>query len=67
MVKIHNVYSRVGVRMKHFKSGLIVVTTGNHGDKTRRYSFEAYRVLDNGQLADETEWFQKMPFEEIDG
>lgn len=43
-------------------TGTIVKTTGVHGDKTMKYQFEAYRLLDNGEWSKETELFQKQPF-----
>ena len=51
--------------MKHVKSELTVITTGNHGDKTKGFQFEAYRILENGQTANEPELFLKMCFDEI--
>ena len=49
------------------ETGTVVKTTGVHGDKTMRYRFEAYRLLDNGEWASETELFQKQPFDYKDG
>lgn len=43
-------------------TGTKVVTTGNHGDKTTRYQFEAHRILEDGSINEEPEWFQKMAF-----
>ena len=43
-------------------TGTIVKTTGIHGDKTMKYRFEAYRLLDNKEWSTETELFQKQPF-----
>lgn len=40
----------------------VVKTTGVHGDKSMRYQFEAYRLLENGQWAKEPELFRKQPF-----
>jgi hypothetical protein len=51
--------------MINHRTGTIVVTTGNHGDKTKRFSFEAYRILENGQAADKPEWFLKISFDEL--
>jgi hypothetical protein len=37
------------------ETGTIVKTTGIHGDKTMKYQFEGYRMLDNGEWSSETE------------
>lgn len=63
MTKIFNLFSRVGVRLINHRTGTEVITTGNHGDKTKGYKFEAYRVLENG-ISEEPEWFYKVSFDE---
>jgi hypothetical protein len=48
--------------MINHRTGTIVVTTGNHGDKSKRFSFEAYRII-NGKRNETPEWFLKISFD----
>lgn len=61
MTRIFNLFEK-GNKLINPTTGTIVITTGNHGDKTRGYQFEAYRIT-NGVVSDKPEWFRKMPFE----
>lgn len=55
-------YAQKKIKMINPVTGTKVVTTGNHGDKTTRYQFEAHRILEDGSINEEPEWFQKMAF-----
>jgi hypothetical protein len=45
-------------------TGTIVYSTGRHGDRSTRYSFEAFRVDPKTKKpTDVKEWFPKMNFE----
>lgn len=55
-------YAQSNIKMINPTTGTKVVTTGNHGDKTTRYQFEAHRILEDGSINGEAEWFQKMAF-----
>lgn len=61
MTKIFTLFSERGNKCININTGVIVVTTGNHGDKSKGYTFEAYRIINNN-LSDKPEWFRKILF-----
>ncbi|WOO41335.1 hypothetical protein [Rubellicoccus peritrichatus] len=60
-------YSRPNNILINDVTNTVVKTTGVHGDKTMGYQFEAYRLLENGEWAEEPELFRKQPFSYKEG
>ena len=60
------IYSIKGKILHNLRTGTKVVASGNHGDKTTRYQFEGHRILEDGTVSEEAEWFQKMAFYKLE-
>lgn len=56
-------FSTEGNILENTETETVVKTTGNHGDKTTKYQFEAHRLLPNGEWSLVSQWFSKQVFD----